>query len=192
MATARARRTFQYAADEASDSERSDLDEQEQEELIIALRTRDESNSLFYQRAFLALPLVSILVYIPPIFMSLSGRVILLGLLSISSLASTAYILHFIPPKRSRDVDLKGKRPMYKVRGDDGGPIEQYLVILNLVLSGMVALAAIVAWKKGLAEEAWRGILPATVFAIVMIARRQIAPLDVDGLEKLRYQYKGA
>ena len=81
---------------------------------------------------------------------------------------------------------------MYAVQYQAEGPIEEYLPILTGVLSLVLAFAAILSWRKGLVLETWQCALPAIVFSIVMFARRQMTPLDVEGLERLRYVYKGA
>lgn len=190
MATSRLRHSFRYPDED--ENEPDELDEQDQEHLIQSLRSHDSTTSDFYRTAFLPLPLISTLVYIPTIFIYPSKRSILLALLSVSSLLSTAYILHYIPPKATPAPDPKGKRPMYQTRDNGDGPVEQYLVLLNAVLSGAVAVAAMVAWNRGLAAEAWRGVLPAAIFGVVIIARTQMAPVPFDGLERLRYEYKGA
>lgn len=192
MATSRLRKTFQYP-DEAEDEDAlDDLDEEAQEELISTLRTRDETTSLFYRRAFLALPLLAIIAYIPTSIAS--SRVVLFDLLSITSLLSTAYILHFIPPKQKQPPDPKGKRPLYLMRGQDDGPINQYLPWLDGALGAFIALLGLLSWRKGAidAGDTWRAVLPGIIFAVVMLAREQLAPLDVDGLERLKYDYKGA
>jgi len=192
MASPRLRKTFQYPSDADSEDEPTDLDEQEQEELITSLHTRDESSNLFYQRAFLSLPLLSTLVYLPALVFALPARQVLLAFLSISSLLCTAYILHFIPPRAASNPDSKGKRPLFRTQAHPDGPIEEYLPWLNAALSSIMALAAVLAWRKGLLDEALRNALPAAVFVVVVIARRQMAPLDIAELERLRYEYKGA
>ncbi|KAJ9619490.1 hypothetical protein H2203_008268 [Taxawa tesnikishii (nom. ined.)] len=147
--TARVRKTFHYPTEE-DDSAPSDLDEEEQEQLITTLRTRDDSNTGFYKRAFLALPLLSLLIYLPTLSSASSARSVILTLLSWTSLLSTVYILHYAPP-RQRD------RPGHSRVEVSGGPIDQYLPWLNAGLSAVLALAALLAWRRGLVEEAWRG-----------------------------------
>lgn len=166
----------------------------EQETLISTLRTRDQSTNTLYKTAFLALPLLSTLVYLPLIFTSstsasTSSHPFLLSLLSITSLLSTAYTLHFIP---LTTPDTKGKTPLYRL--EPGSPVTTYLPYLNGGLSALLTLIALLAWRRERVEEAWRGVLPGVVFAVVMFARREMGVVsrEVGGLERLRYGYKGA
>lgn len=192
MSTTRLRKTFHYPAD-TSDSDHDDLDEQEQEEVITNLRTRDEDSTQFYRKVFLPLPILASLIYLPSIFtFHATRRDVFIALLAISAMISTAWILWFFPPKMPPRADYKGKRPMYAVQYQAEGPIEEYLPILTGALVVTLAMVGMLAWKRDLGAEAWRCWLPSIVFGIVMFARRQMAPLDVEGLERLRYVYKGA
>ena len=106
--------------------------------------------------------------------------------------------------------ERKGKRAVYRVEADRG-PVERYLVYLNAGLAGLLLLAAGVSWGKGLAGEAWREALPGSeswlcaliglgeeltsatvIFGLTMFVRQQLAPLDLEELQKARYEYKGA
>ena len=154
MASTRLRKTFHYPSESDSDDP-SDLDEEHQETLIDALQTRDLSTNAFYRRAFLPLPLLALLLYIPQILVPTALRAWIIALLSLTSLAGTAWILYFLPVHKE---DLKGKRAVYK--GDPRGPVERYIVALNGALSLVLALAAIGAWRRGFVDEFWRGVLP--------------------------------
>ncbi|GAB7348117.1 hypothetical protein MBLNU459_g6136t1 [Dothideomycetes sp. NU459] len=189
MSASRLRKSFRYPADDGGSDSDPELDEQSQEELITTLQARDASTNDFYRRAFLPLPLLSALVYLPVIFGPKSPRHVLLSFLSLSALGGAAYILYYVP--LPHEIDPKGKRPMYAA-ADARGPVDKYLASLVALLSAVVALAAVVAWRKGFVDEAWRGVLPGAIFLIVMFARSQMAPLDVQGLERLKYNYKGA
>jgi len=195
MASARLRKTFHYPADSASDDEPEDLDETEQEATIASLRTHDTSNTQFYRRAFLPLPLLATLLYLPSLFFAVPRRQVLLAFLSVSSLLSTAWTLHYFPPRmrqrRSAAMGLRA-RSMYRLQYQAEGPIEEYLPWLNGGLCGVLAFIAVLEWRKGRVDAAWRSAVPGIIFVIVMSARRQMRPLDVDGLERLRYEYKGA
>lgn len=158
MSTSRLRKTFRYPADSDSDSD-PELDEQDQEHLISTLQSHDSSSTAFYRRAFLPLPLLAALVYLPLIFNRNSPRRhILLSFLSLTALAGTAYVLYCVPLAHERDRK-NGKRPMYAA-ADARGPVDRYLAALVAALSAVVALAAVVAWRKGFVDEAWRGVLP--------------------------------
>ncbi|KAK4998675.1 hypothetical protein LTR66_002143 [Elasticomyces elasticus] len=189
MATSRLRKTFHYPADSDSDNEPEDLDEEEQEKLITSLRTQDESKNAFYKKALLPLALAPILLYAPALLTGRTASSRLLALLAISSLLSTAYILHFIPPAKP---DRKGKRPVYLAQAEDGGPVRKYLISLNAGLCGVLVFVALAAWKKDRPEEIWRGLVPGVTYAIVTYARSQMVSIDVGQLERLRYEYKGA
>ncbi|KAK4992396.1 hypothetical protein LTR50_001155 [Elasticomyces elasticus] len=157
MATSRLRKTFHHPADSDSDNEPEDLDEEEQEKLISSLHTQDESQNTFYKKTLLPLALAPILLYAPALVTGRTASTRLLALLAISSLLSTAYILHFIPPVKP---DRKGKRPVYLAQAEDGGPVRKYLVSLNAGLCGVLAFVALAAWKKDRPEEIWRGLVP--------------------------------
>lgn len=153
MATTRLRKTFHYPTEDDSDPD--ELDEQDQESLIADIQARDSNSNDFYRRAFLPLPLLSLLLYVPSIFAPTSSRAVLVALLSLTSLAGTAYIIYYLPlPKE----DVKGKRPVYK--GDARGPVERYIVVLNAALAAFLALVAVLSWRRALVDDFWRGILP--------------------------------
>jgi len=189
--TTRLRKTFAYPTEE-EDSEPDDLDETEQEDVITTLRSKDTSSSQFYKQAFLPLPLVAAIVYLPSLLTSRSRADFLLAVLSISSLASTAYVLWYFPPRIPTQPLVRGKTPVYALHYQADGPIEEYLPWLNGVMSALLAMMAGVDYRRGRPEDMWRGLLPGMIFAIVMFARTQMRPLDVAGLERLRYGYKGA
>lgn len=93
--------------------------------------------------------------------------------------------------------------------GVDDGPVEKFLPLLNLAL-------CLVVWLKSRTAKdevaGWEGGLPTreffpprfpnsgskwlirclVVFVLVFLVRSQLAPIDVAGLERLRYGYKGA
>lgn len=173
MSGHRLRKRFRYPADSDSASD-PELDEQDQEELITTLRTHDSSSTNFYRCAFLPLPLLSALVYLPVIFNPKSPRHVLLSFLSLTALAGTAYVLYCIP--LPHEIDPKGKRPMYAA-ADARGPVDKYLAVLVAMLSAIVALAAVVAWKKGFVDEAWRGVLPGGAYTLQEYIESSLAKL---------------
>lgn len=70
--------------------------------------------------------------------------------------------------------------------------MRKYLVYLNAALCVVLALREVAGgrgWREGMAGG---GLVPGFVFALVLFARTQLAPVDVGELERLRYGYKGA
>ncbi|KAL1304746.1 hypothetical protein AAFC00_003687 [Neodothiora populina] len=194
MATTRLRKTFHYPS---SDDDEPDLDTQDQEELITSLTLRDARQNDFYRRAFLPLPLASLLLYVPAVIIPRAYRDWLIAVLSITSLVGTAYILFLLPLRFDDDADgsnlsarKRGKRPAYK--GDPRGPAERFIVLLNALLCLVLGLVAVVAWRRGSVEGFWRGVLPGAIFSVILFARSQMTAVDVVELERLKYNYKGA
>ncbi|CAM1510444.1 Fc.00g007790.m01.CDS01 [Cosmosporella sp. VM-42] len=97
--TARLRRTFQYPTDEDSaDSQPEAMDEQEQEDLIEQLAAENAARNAQFRYFLLTLPLLTTLPYLPSLF---RPSTTLLSLLSLTSLLSTAYLLHHQAPHES-------------------------------------------------------------------------------------------
>ncbi|KAK3722791.1 hypothetical protein LTR37_002363 [Vermiconidia calcicola] len=188
MASTRLRKAFRYPSESDSDNEVDELDEEHQERLIAELQIQDAQKNDLYRKAFLAIPLLGGLFFLYTFFIASSTRQRLIALLSTSSMICTAYILHFQPIKAR---DRKGKRPMYRVEADNG-PVEKYLVYLNAALAGLLLVASALSWRRGLGEDAWREALPAIIFSLMMFVRQQLAPLDLEELQKARYDFKGA
>lgn len=186
-AATRLRTAFRYPSEDDSDPD--ELDEEHQEQLISDLQAEDARKNDLYRKVFLAVPLIGALFFLYTLFFnSATAQQVLAAVLSVSSLLCTAYILHFMPlgaPER------KGKRPIYQLQAAKG-PVEKYLVHLNAALAGLLLLAAAVSWRKGAGEDAWREALPAIVLAMTVFARQQLAPLDLEELQKAKYDYKGA
>ncbi|KAK5127519.1 hypothetical protein LTR85_006858 [Meristemomyces frigidus] len=187
MASARLRQTFRYPGDE--DSEPEELDEEHQEILITALQEEDAQKNALYRKAFLAIPLTGVLVYLYTlVFNTATAQQALLAILGLSSLACSAYILQYMPLQAP---DWKGKTALYRLEAAKG-PVEKYLIYLNAGLAALLLLAAAVSWRKGAREDAWREALPAIILAMTLFARQQLAPLDLEELQKAKYDYKGA
>ncbi|RSL67218.1 hypothetical protein CEP54_003349 [Fusarium duplospermum] len=96
--TARLRRTFHYPEEDSNDSQPEALDEQEQEDLIERLVEENAARNAQFRRLLLALPLLATIPYLPAL---INPRTALLALLSLTSLFSTAYLLHHQPPASS-------------------------------------------------------------------------------------------
>ncbi|KAF5017826.1 hypothetical protein F66182_10216 [Fusarium sp. NRRL 66182] len=96
--TARLRRTFHYPEEDSTDSQPEALDEQEQEDYINQLVAENAVRDLQFRRFLLAIPLLATIPYIPAL---VNPSTALLALLSLTSLFSTAYLLHHQPPASS-------------------------------------------------------------------------------------------
>ncbi|KAI9844866.1 MAG: hypothetical protein M1838_001989 [Thelocarpon superellum] len=183
MAAARLRRTSRHPLDgeDDDDDEAEHLDEEEQEKLIDTLQATNDAQNALYTKALVA---ISVLLVIPYLFVLPHDP--LLATLSTTSLLSTAYILLRIP--------LTGISA-FSALNTVLSPIERYLASLNGALSALVFLIGTVR-KNRLQEWAdarsWLGLVPGVLFALVMLARREMRAVDVRGLEALRYEYKGA
>jgi hypothetical protein len=72
--------------------------------------------------------------------------------------------------------------------------LELYLPPLNLVLVGLITLIGVLGAREGEGLGELYAVLPASVFAIVIVVKLEIASLDVHigELEGLKYEYKGA
>jgi hypothetical protein len=187
----------------------------EQESLIRTLQTQNTLRNTQYTTAFLALPLLSILVYLPPL---LRPSTAVLSTLSISSLLASAYILWSLPslpplpalwaserPEKQRGWSLSGDRMEASTRtgagaglgvkdGVEKGPLELYLPSLNAVLVALLAFAGFVGQKanEGQGGGMWFALLPGVVYVVVVVAKGIMGGVDVGELEALRYGYKGA
>lgn len=159
---ARLRKTFHYPSEDADsdNSDREELDEQEQETLIEDLAKRDLDNTIFYRRAFTALPAVAALIYLPVLFSAEAFRHVLLALLSLTALGGTVYILLCVP---SAPVAVDSSR-LSAAMIDSRGSLDVALPWLNAVLSAVLALSGVLAWKRDLVDEAWRAFLPGGMF----------------------------
>ncbi|KAM0434198.1 hypothetical protein ACHAQK_008867 [Fusarium lateritium] len=96
--TARLRRTFHYPEEDSTDSQPEALDEQEQEDYIAQLAIENAARDVQFRRFLLAIPLLATIPYLPAL---INPPTSLLALLSLTSLCSTAYLLHHQPPTSS-------------------------------------------------------------------------------------------
>jgi hypothetical protein len=76
------------------------------------------------------------------------------------------------------------------------GPVEMYLPYLNGAISGLLLLAS---WSLKRRSDSQEGLwvfllLPAIMFAMVMIARKSMADVEagITQLDGMKYNYKGA
>ncbi|KAF2759451.1 hypothetical protein EJ05DRAFT_298615 [Pseudovirgaria hyperparasitica] len=195
MPSTRLRRAFAYPTDDLQDTSHHDLDEEEQEQLITSLQSQDDSSTTFYTTAFVAIPLFSALAHLPSLYRPSSASSFLSAILAISSLLASAYILYFLPlvPAEKRRA-LAGGLRLGKWAEDDDGPINRHIVALNGALSTVLGLRAFVEGRRtGWAEgEGLLGVLPLVIYLLIVLVRWHLKPIDIEGLEKMRYGYKGA
>ena len=187
MASTRLRHAFKYPSED--EDEADELDEEHQERLISELQAADAQRNELYRNIFVAIPLLAGLYFVYNfVFSSSTAQQRLIALLSLSSTVCTSYILHFMPlqaPAR------KGKTAVYKLDAAKG-PVEQYLATLDGALTGLLLLAAGLSWRRGAYDAAYREALPVILFCLTMVVRQQLAPLDLEELQKAKYDYKGA
>lgn len=211
MATTRLRRTFAYPTESDSDDP-PDLDEEHQEELLTTLQTQDEATSTLYRHLFLALPVLTSLVYTPSLFTARTATATFIALLSIGVPGLAAYVLYFHPIKVPGRHGLRSLYVSSGQGGDSGGvkPRERHLIVLGASLAVMLFLQTALAWWAGKGEEDWREVVPAgepstyhydgaltdtgiaVVYFLTLFVRQQLAPVDLEDLRKARYELKGA
>lgn len=148
------------------------------------------------------------MAYIPTLFRSRLTQAKIVSLLCITSLVATAYILAFIPTTGAKSPNrVKSKRHLEP----ESGPIHRYLNYLNGALSLACALNSITFREKaGVHDGFWvLCLLPvgrwclsrkcqcsltdrAVSFTVIILARQLMLSVDIDELEDLKYEYKGA
>jgi hypothetical protein len=96
-----------------------------------------------------------------------------LSLLAITSLALTAYTAYFLPLKQR----LLPTDP-------DDGPL-RYIPVLNGVLGGVVLLHGFIRHHS--TEDLWIAAVPSIMWIALWIARYWAVSIDLEGLEKLKY-----
>ncbi|KAK0347704.1 polarity establishment/cellular polarization [Friedmanniomyces endolithicus] len=181
MATTRLRHAFKYPSED--EDEPDELDEEHQEKLIADLQASDAQRNDLYRLITLIIPLVSALYFIyTAIFSSSTAQQRLLALLSSSSVLCTAYLLLFMPLQ----APLRNGNKAAHQRDTADGPVEQYLAYLSAALAALLLLAAVLSWRRGVYEEALKQALPAVIFSLTMFVRQQLAPLDLEDLQKAR------
>lgn len=170
-----------------------DLDEDEQDALINSLRRKDLSTISFWTPVFSLLPVVISILYIPSLLPYTSRREKLLSVLSITCLLSSSYVLYYIPKDQhssSKNKIWLGMEPKLKEKLINmSSPVNVYLPILN---TGMAVVLGIISYMLWMRNDVfvWT-ILPTIIYIIIMIVRRVLVPLDIEGLEKMKYLLKG-
>ncbi|KAI1616406.1 hypothetical protein EDD36DRAFT_134533 [Exophiala viscosa] len=177
----------------------------EQEHLLTKLRASESSTNAQYTLIFTALPLIVTLPFLWYLTLSTSRSMALLCLLSITSLASSSYIMLFVPtsPSQSPSVAERSAPPNSRAEAarrkftlSDQSPINQYLPYLNASIDALLFLASMAYRSRtNVPGGLWLFLLlPAVMFAMVFMARRSINEISrgLDELQGLRYEYKGA
>ncbi|KAF2223500.1 hypothetical protein BDZ85DRAFT_110257 [Elsinoe ampelina] len=194
--TTHLRRTFHYPSDTDPDPTTrhpdDELDNDQQEAIITSLRTQNENSIRLYRTIFAALPTIIALSYLPSLVVPAKRRDALTALLAISNLLCSAYTIYFLPVHKGEAPTGVGGRRQRALLAEMETPVALYLPVLNAGLAGALALFGTVLWRKGDVVGGLWGVVPAAVYAVVMVARRELVPLDIEGLEKMRYEYKGA
>ncbi|KAG8631696.1 hypothetical protein KVT40_000836 [Elsinoe batatas] len=194
--TTHLRRTFHYSSDTDPDPitrhPDDELDNDQQEAIITSLRTQNENSIKLYRTIFTALPVLIAAFFLPSLVVPGKRRGGLTALLSISNLLCSAYTIYFLPAHKGEVPTGVGGRRQRALLAEMETPVALYLPILNGVLAGVLALFGVVLWRKGDVVGGLWGVVPAAVYAVVMMARRELVPLDIEGLERMRYEYKGA
>jgi hypothetical protein len=177
----------------------------EQEQLLTKLRKSESSTNSFYTAIFTGLPCVVTLPFLWYLSLSTTRPMALLCLLSITSLASSAYVMYFVPVSHtagassssaSSSVARTAQRPVLPVAGGEESPVNQYLPYLNAFICALLLLAS---WgyssRTDVPEGLWLFLLlPAVVCGMVFVARRSIGDIQagLGELQGLKYDYKGA
>ena len=91
------------------------------------------------QKAFQAVPLISVLAFLPALIISNSFKAKLVSVLGITSLISTAYILAFLPAQMAEPPSERSRKPVFLSKSS---PVDRYLGKLNAGLSVLIAAYA--------------------------------------------------
>ncbi|OCT51611.1 hypothetical protein CLCR_09062 [Cladophialophora carrionii] len=210
MDSTRLRKAFKYPSDDDGDGSQEAMDEEEQEHLLQNLQASETSTNEIYTTVFTCLPLVILMPFLWYLSRSTSGTMVLLCLLGITSLISSAYIMYMVPvstPLGSlsnlpRIASSAQQRRNYSssqtsfLLTSDQSPINQYLPYLNAFICALLFLASWGYWSRSdVPEGLWLFLLlPGVVFGMVFMAKRSMAEIEtgLSELRGMRYQYKGA
>ncbi|OJJ03821.1 hypothetical protein ASPVEDRAFT_759274 [Aspergillus versicolor CBS 583.65] len=186
MESARLRKAFRYPDDSGDDIAREELDEEEQERVIKNLKIQNEERDSQYSVVFAAIPLLSIIVFVPSLLSSHALGVFtrFLSLISIISLLATTYTIKYVPPQRP---DPKGKRP---VRHPD--LVRRYIIPGNSGISAFLVLVYFTSSEASIGAQPVVYLVPVALLTTILIVRHVMVSVDLKPLEDLRYEYKGA
>ncbi|KZZ96946.1 hypothetical protein AAP_00589 [Ascosphaera apis ARSEF 7405] len=185
MASARLRKAFHYPESDDEGNGRNELDEEEQEKIIAKLREEDEKHNRMYKKAFTALPSVAVLLYVPEIMSESSTTRFCICLLCMLSLLMVSWTTYQQPLRKS---DRKGKRPMRLVE-EENASSRQFSRLANAVLAAAIALIGFRSRGDDSTDFFWLYcIIPGACYT----AERSMGSVDLDELENLKYDLKGA
>ncbi|EHK16016.1 uncharacterized protein TRIVIDRAFT_163578 [Trichoderma virens Gv29-8] len=216
--TTRLRRTFAYPNDSDSDSLEA-MDEQEQDSLIQTLTTQNASQNESLNRILIALPLLSTIAYVRPLFNPATTS---FAVFCLTSLLATAFLLYKLPPtetgipiidswangsKSSASTRFQLRSPLRGGGAAAGlgvlgrapvemrSPLERTLPYMNLGLVVLLILMGLVRGDERGGGFGWvsMGNLPALVYSVAITAKIVMAGVDPEKeLAGLKYGYKGA
>ncbi|OAP60819.1 hypothetical protein AYL99_05821 [Fonsecaea erecta] len=212
MSSARLRKTFKYPSEDDEDMSHEEMDEEEQEHLLQNLQASETSTNAIYTILFTGLPLLVTLPFMWYLSMSTSRAMAFLCLLSITSLASSAYIMYMIPTStplgslsaltrtstvtRQRQAHGTGVSRTGFLPTSSDSPINQYLPYLNAFIDALLLVASLgYRSRNDVPEGLWLFLLlPGLIFAMVFITRRSMFEVHAGlaELEGMRYDYRGA
>ena len=170
----------------------------EQETLITTLKTQNDTRNSQIRRAFIIIPLLLIAPYAFFVLTSPMSKKLLLSLLGVTSLGVSAYVMAYVPIWAGKEAQTLGVFDF----DDRVGPVDRYLGLLNSGLCAASCLAALVMWmrggKTGPEQHSemgnWSVVLcvPTLIWVIILLVRKEMASVDLEELERMRYEYKGA
>ncbi|KAL7799867.1 hypothetical protein V8C37DRAFT_365771 [Trichoderma ceciliae] len=219
--TTRLRRTFHYPDPDSDSDSPEAMDEQEQDQLIQTLASQNASQNETLARILLALPLLSTVAYIRPLFDRTTTS---FAIFCITSLLATAFLLHRLPPTETgieiidrrasgRKLRAGGVPTRPRLRNSRGGlgvlgvlgrgpveiqmrsPLEKTLPYLNLGLAVLLILMGLVRGDERGGGFGWvsMGNVPGLVYCVAITAKIVMAGVDPErDLAGLKYGYKGA
>ncbi|PLB34022.1 uncharacterized protein BDW47DRAFT_84701 [Aspergillus candidus] len=191
MATPRLRKAFRYPDDSDDDEQgRAELDDEEQESVLDQLRTQIDQRNAEYSNMFAIVPLLSTIIFVPQLLAG-SSRALepLLALLGIASLITTAYIMKYMP---LRKTDSRFTQAALKPEAPTS--ILEYLLLANIIVSGLLTVSYVFLPRveSSLSHRQVTYVVPGVMLVIVFVVRRLMVSVNIEELEKLRYDYKGA
>jgi len=188
-ATARLRKTFKYP-DENDEPEA--IDEQEQEKVINELRKKNEDQNFEYIRLLVAMAATSGTLFAPIFYRTRLSKPKYLAAMGITSLILTIYMLVLIP-NRGRRIPTKGVK---LVRQDlvELTPLQRYVPYLNAILAALVGYSGLEFKDSPRVHDGFWMIcfVPLVMYIGIQMARKFLVEVDIDELEDMRYDYKGA
>ncbi|KAH8693120.1 hypothetical protein BGW36DRAFT_437013 [Talaromyces proteolyticus] len=192
------RRTFRYSDDGQDNDDREELDEEEQDNLIRELNLKNNAQNAFYYKIFTIMPLIATVAYLPSILSSSVTVAIRLSyIMCIASLCVTAHIMRSGSLSSKDDSDgvpglLAIQKPKHPTLTKD---VEGYLLPINSVICVILFLQSWYSLSNqvyGDHQDTVLCALPGVILGVIRVASRILLQVDIEELENLRYEYKGA